>query len=177
MLPIAGIGSGVTPAPKICASAVDCAAIEPASCSATTISRMAMPEHQPDRRPRRPASAGTAAPDRSRPRSGASIGQTTSAKATVSPSRTRAGITRSPKPGSSIMTPLTRANTRMNPASPAWVRSSSRAEPLEHQASPSTAGRAPVPISSKDSTGLRMPLAISTVCRNRRRLVEVTTAG
>ena len=30
MLPIAGIGSGVTLAPIICASEVDCAAIEPA---------------------------------------------------------------------------------------------------------------------------------------------------
>ena len=30
-----------------------------------------------------------------------------------------------------------------------------------------------VPISSKLSTGLRMPLALSTVCRKRRRLCEV----
>ena len=47
MLPIAGIGSGATPAPKICASAVDCAAIEPASCSAITMSRMASPSISP----------------------------------------------------------------------------------------------------------------------------------
>ena len=52
-----------------------------------------------------------------------------------------------------------------------------RAEALVHQASPRTAGRAPAPISSKEKTGLRMPLASSTVCRKRRRLVEVTTAG
>ncbi len=47
MLPIAGIGSGATPAPKICASAVDCAAIEPASCSASTMRRIARPSIRP----------------------------------------------------------------------------------------------------------------------------------
>ena len=109
--------------------------------------------------------------------SGASIGQTTMVKATVSASRTRTGIICSPKPGKSAITAPTRAKTRTRPARPASVKLEQRREPLEHQASPSTAGRVPTPISSNDSTGLRIPLAVRTVCRNRRRLVEVTTAG
>ncbi len=44
---MAGIGSGVAPAPKIWASAVDCAAMEPASCRARTIRRIASPSSRP----------------------------------------------------------------------------------------------------------------------------------
>ena len=70
MLPIAGIGSGVTPAPKICASAVDCAAIEPASCSAITMRRMARPSIRPIAGLDDAASAGAAAPGRWRQSAG-----------------------------------------------------------------------------------------------------------
>ena len=108
---------------------------------------------------------------------GASIGQTTMAKAMATPSRTRAGIICSPKPGSSDSDAADPREDEDEADEPGLGQVEERAEALVHQASPSTAGRAPVPISSKERTGLRMPLAISTVCRKRRRLVEVTTAG
>ena len=99
------------------------------------------------------------------------------AKAMATPSRTRAGMTCSPKPGSSATTPADPGEDEDEADEPRLGQVEERAEALVHQASPRTAGRAPVPISSKEKTGLRMPLASSTVCRKRRRLVEVTTAG
>ena len=176
MLPMAGIGSGVTPAPNIWASAVDCAAIEPASWSASTMRRMARPSMRPIdastmsmRRSGRPGSVAV--------RAGASMGQTTMAKATATPSRTRAGITCSPKPGRQRHDAGDAREDEDEAGEPGLGEVEERAEALVHQARPRTAGRAPAPISSKEKTGLRMPLAMRTVCRKRRRLVEVTTAG
>ena len=175
MLPIAGIGSGATPAPKICASAVDCAAIEPASCSASTISRMAMPSI-------RPIDASTSS---------------MAANGRVGIGRDEAGGDHRPdhqREGEGEAEPHPRRDRLLAEArqqrgdgadpdedqdeagEPGLGQVEELGEAL-HQARPSTAGRALVPISSKDSTGLRMPLAVSTVCRKRRRLVEVTTAG
>ena len=107
---------------------------------------------------------------------GATIGQTTSAKAKATPSRTRAGIACSPKPGSSAAMAPTRTKTRMKPASPASVISSSAASPSIRRAPARRGGRwrrSP----SNDSTGLQLPVASSTVWRNRRRRVDVTSAG
>ena len=108
------------------------------------------PEQQPDRRLDRPASARNGRAGSGAASSGASIGQTTRLKATRQPQpHPRRDHLLAEARAAAPSPPPTRAKTSMKPASPASVRSSSAREPLEHQASPSTAGRALVPISSK----------------------------
>jgi hypothetical protein len=103
--------SGVIASPNIWARDVLCPAIEPAVCSANSISRTDSPSNSPatvSASRVRPSSTGVGSTSET---VGATAGQTISAKAKAAISLTRAGSDISPKPGRSDIIAAQRVKT------------------------------------------------------------------